>query len=67
MQSVPALAIDAPNVPVFRQKGQDLQKYSDIGRGFQILRPFGFNEFDGVSVNKVFVRLCSFFFFFFFF
>jgi hypothetical protein len=42
-------AADIPNVPPFSKKTTDLQPYSDIGRGFKMLRPFGYNEFDGAG------------------
>jgi PsbP len=34
-------------VPLFTKKSNDLQVYSDVSRGFRMLRPFGFNEFEG--------------------
>ena len=34
-------------VPLFTKKSADTQAYSDVGRGFKLLRPFGFNEFQG--------------------
>mgnify|MGYP001945454269 CR=1 FL=1 len=37
------------NVPVFAERRSDLQAYSDIGRGFKMQRPFGFNEFEGAG------------------
>ena len=38
-----------PKVPLYIKKSSDLQQYVDIGRGFKLLRPFGFNEFDGAG------------------
>ena len=40
---------DIPKVPLYTKKGTDTQAYSDIGRGFRMLRPFGYNEFDGAG------------------
>ena len=40
---------EIPIVPLFTKRTSDLIPYSDIGRGFKILRPFGWNEFDGVG------------------
>ena len=34
-------------VPLFTKKSADTQAYSEVGRGFKLLRPFGFNEFQG--------------------
>ena len=45
----PVFALDAPKVPLYTQRTTDLQQYNDIGRGFKMLRPFGFNEFDGAG------------------
>ncbi len=39
-------------VPLLSKKTAETQVYSDIGRGFKLLRPFGFNEF--VSVDSLF-------------
>ena len=47
--ALPASALDAPKVPLYTQRTNDLQQYNDIGRGFKMLRPFGFNEFDGAG------------------
>ena len=44
-----ANADDIPVVPLYTKKSADLQVYSDIGRGFKMLRPFGYNEFDGAG------------------
>ena len=38
-----------PSVPVYNKRSSDLQSYSDITKGFKLLRPFGFNEFDGAG------------------
>lgn len=48
---LPASALDAPKVPLYTQRTSDLQQYNDIGRGFKMLRPFGFNEFDGAGAG----------------
>jgi len=40
-------------VPLFVKKTSDLVQYTDIPRGFKILRPFGFNEFDGAGGGYV--------------
>ena len=37
------------SIPVYTQRDSQLQGFSDIGRGFKMLRPFGFNEFDGAG------------------
>ena len=34
-------------VPLFNKKSGATTAYNDIGRGFKLLRPFGFNEFQG--------------------
>eukprot|EP01031_Cornospumella_fuschlensis_P035342 gene35342-42826_t len=34
-------------VALYNKKSTDLQSYVDINRGFRMLRPYGFNEFDG--------------------
>lgn len=47
----PVTAMDAPKVPLYTQRTTDLQQYNDIGRGFKMLRPFGFNEFDGAGAG----------------
>ena len=53
LQSNVALADTAdqspPVVPLLTKRSADLQPYNDIGRGFKMLRPFGFNEFDGAG------------------
>jgi hypothetical protein len=36
-------------VPLFNKKSSDVQPYSDVSRGFRLLRPFGFNEFEGAG------------------
>lgn len=36
-------------VPLLTKRTSDLQPYADIGRGFKLLRPFGYNEFDGAG------------------
>lgn len=38
-----------PKVALFTRKSSDVQAYSDVGRGFRLLRPFGFNEFEGAG------------------
>ena len=38
-----------PVVPLYTKKSGDTTSYSDIGRGFKLLRPFGFNEFEGAG------------------
>ena len=38
-----------PSVPLYTKKSADTVAYSDIGRGFRLLRPFGFNEFEGAG------------------
>ncbi len=48
------------SIPVFTQRDSQLQGYSDIGRGFKMLRPFGFNEFDGAGGGYV-VKFASLF------
>ncbi len=42
---------DIASVPLYTKKSNDLQAYSDIARGFKLLRPFGFNEFDGAGTG----------------
>lgn len=52
LQSNVALADTADQPPVvalLTKRSADLQPYNDIGRGFKMLRPFGFNEFDGAG------------------
>ena len=44
-----ALADEIKVVPQYTQKRSDLQAYTDINRGFQMKRPFGFNEFEGAG------------------
>ena len=34
-------------VPLFTRKGSDLVPYTNVERGFRLLRPFGYNEFEG--------------------
>jgi len=43
------VAADIPVVPVYSKRSTDLQAYSDASKGFKLLRPFGYNEFDGVG------------------
>ena len=43
------VAVDIPVVPVYSKRSSDLQSYSDASKGFKLLRPFGYNEFDGVG------------------
>ena len=43
------VAADIPVVPVYSKRSTDLQSYSDASKGFKLLRPFGYNEFDGVG------------------
>ena len=38
---------------LYTKKTNDLQPYADINRGFKLLRPFGFNEFEGAGKNKI--------------
>ena len=50
-QEVP-LSVSIPDkkiekVSLFTKKSGDTQAYSEVGRGFKLLRPFGFNEFQG--------------------
>lgn len=33
--------------PLYTTLTADLQPYNDISRGFKLLRPYGYNEFDG--------------------
>lgn len=40
-----------PQVDLYTKRTSDLQQYSDIQRGFKMLRPFGFNEFDGAGTG----------------
>mmetsp|Transcript_31178 Transcript_31178/g.29727 ORF Transcript_31178/g.29727 Transcript_31178/m.29727 type:complete len:265 (+) Transcript_31178:100-894(+) len=40
---------DIPKVKLVTQRAGDTQAYSDVGRGFRMLRPFGYNEFDGAG------------------
>lgn len=47
--SLLAHAADIPKVPLLTKKTSSTQAYSDVGRGFKLLRPFGFNEFDGAG------------------
>ena len=48
------------SIPVYTQRDSQLQGFSDIGRGFKMLRPFGFNEFDGAGGGYV-VKFASLF------
>lgn len=50
---LPSLAegTDFPKVPLLTKKTANTQAYSDVGRGFKMLRPFGFNEFDGAGAG----------------
>jgi hypothetical protein len=43
--------VTIPTVPLLTKKSVNLQAYSDVGRGFKLLRPFGFNEFDGAGAG----------------
>lgn len=36
-------------VPLYNKKSSEVQPYVDISRGFKLLRPFGYNEFDGAG------------------
>jgi hypothetical protein len=50
LADVPAVVQSTQNiekVPLYNKKSGDTQPYNDIGRGFKLLRPFGFNEFQG--------------------
>jgi PsbP len=38
-----------PKVPLYSKKTSDTVIYTDVGRGFRLLRPFGFNEFEGAG------------------
>lgn len=50
--SLPIIADDSiPKVPLLTQRTSTTQAYSDVGRGFKLLRPFGFNEFDGAGAG----------------
>jgi len=44
-----ATAAVIEKVPLLTKRTSDLQQYADIARGFKLLRPFGFNEFDGAG------------------
>jgi hypothetical protein len=57
---LPALAADEaaatesvdksiPKVPLYTKTSADTMPYTDVGRGFKMLRPFGFNEFEGAG------------------
>jgi len=48
---IDSIALDIPKVPVYFKKSNDVQPYSDVNRGFKMLRPFGFNEFDGAGAG----------------
>ena len=34
-------------VPLYTKRGSDLVAYTNVERGFRLLRPFGYNEFEG--------------------
>lgn len=43
--------VEVVNIPLFTKRTNELQAYSDVGRGFKLLRPFGYNEFDGAGAG----------------
>jgi hypothetical protein len=49
-----------PHVPIYTQRTNELQNYADIQRGFKMMRPFGFNEFQGQGSGYV-VKFASLF------
>ena len=38
-----------PKVALYTRKSTDTVAFTDVGRGFRLLRPFGFNEFEGAG------------------
>lgn len=36
-------------VPLYTERNTNVQSFTDIPHGFKLLRPFGFNEFDGAG------------------
>lgn len=46
---VASTSIELPKIPLLTKKSTDTVAYSDVGRGFRLLRPFGFNEFEGAG------------------
>jgi hypothetical protein len=52
---------DAAKVPLYTTITSDVQQYVDIGRGFKLLRPFGFNQFDGAGTAGYIVKFASLF------
>ena len=58
---LPSFADDnIKNIPLYTQRDSQLQGFSDVTRGFKMLRPFGFNEFDGAGGGYV-VKFASLF------
>eukprot|EP00607_Mallomonas_marina_P000592 CAMPEP_0182428678 /NCGR_PEP_ID=MMETSP1167-20130531/23196_1 /TAXON_ID=2988 /ORGANISM="Mallomonas Sp, Strain CCMP3275" /LENGTH=195 /DNA_ID=CAMNT_0024611705 /DNA_START=219 /DNA_END=806 /DNA_ORIENTATION=+ len=55
------LADDIPKVSLYTKRSADTQSYADIGRGFKLLRPFGFNEFEGSGTSGYLVKFASLF------
>lgn len=49
---LPDESVRAAPPPVPSGLGNQLELYTDLGRGYQILRPSGWNEFDGTSSNE---------------
>lgn len=45
--ATPAATGKIEKVPLLTKKSGATTQYNDIGRGFKLLRPFGFNEFQG--------------------
>ena len=45
--AAPAVTQTIEKVPLYTKKSASSTQYNDIGRGFKLLRPFGFNEFQG--------------------
>ncbi len=58
--SRPAISSTIEKVPLYTKRTNEVQQYTDINRGFRLLRPFGFNEFDGAGGGYV-VKFASLF------
>ena len=54
MAAPPSFADDAASftkVPLYAKKSSDLTPFADTLRGFRMLKPFGYNEFDGAGTG----------------
>lgn len=46
-----AYSNEVKRVPLYTERNANVQLYNDISHGFKLLRPFGFNEFQGAGTG----------------